>query len=328
MNRPLRLVLPGPALRTRLPKKDPKEYNEEALKAYLARGQAEVDAWLGRYLPEAKAGLLYEAIRYSLFAGGKRLRPNLCLAAAESTGRSGARKAALPIACAIELIHTYSLVHDDLPAMDNDDLRRGKPTNHKVYGEGTAILVGDALLTEAFMMIAQSARQPGMLPPPSKKILDVLIELGSASGMHGMVLGQFLDLESEGKGSMTTADLETIHRNKTGALITASVRTGGIMAQASEEQLKRLTEYGKKVGLAFQIMDDVLDVSGTEKELGKSVRQDRKKEKWTYPRLLGLRKARSEANRLTEEALTALAPFGLEANPLRWIACHGLTRKN
>ncbi len=291
------------------------------LPAYLLKGRIEVDRTLERFLSCGKKSPLRDAMRYSLMAGGKRLRPILAIAAAESVG--GNRKAVLPFASAIELIHTYSLVHDDLPAMDNDNLRRGKPTSHIVYGEGTAILVGDALLTEAFTQIA---KQKSTIPP--EQILRVVFELAASAGMEGMVLGQWLDLQSEGKGTMTLDRLREIHKNKTGALLAASVRIGAIVGQANAVQFKRLTLYGQKVGLAFQIMDDLLDVLGEEATLGKSVGQDQVQEKWTYPRLMGVEKAKQEANRLTRAALRALDLFGKEADPLRWIADYCVNRKS
>ncbi len=306
-----------------------------SLRAYLQQGQCDVDQMLDAYLPKEDKAILaggapgrhvapfYEAIRYSLFAGGKRLRPNLCLAATEAVG--GTREVVLPFACALELIHTYSLVHDDLPAMDNDALRRGKPTSHKVYGEGTAILVGDALLTLAFTLMAEKSVQTGL---GHKAILEAIFELGSASGLNGMVLGQFMDLQSEGKKTMDEHGLELIHRNKTGALIRAAVRMGGIIGQATPRQLQSLTEYGEQVGLAFQIMDDILDVVGNEKELGKNVAQDQLKEKWTYPRLMGVEKAAENAKRLSVLAITAINAFDASADPLRWIATYAVNRKN
>ena len=296
------------------------------LLAYLKQGQTDVNQMLDTYLPKEDERIpLYGAIRYSLFAGGKRLRPNLCLAAAEAIAGSAIRYAVLPFASALELIHTYSLVHDDLPAMDDDDLRRGKPTSHKVYGEGTAILVGDALLTSAFTLIAEKSVQTGL---PPQAVLEALFELGSSAGLNGMVLGQFMDLQSEGKKPMDEKGLESIHKNKTGALIRASVQIGGILAQATQKQIKSLTEYGENVGLAFQIMDDILDILGNEHELGKSVRQDEIKEKWTYPRLVGLTKAGDDAHQLSARAIAGLASFGASADPLRWIASYAVNRKN
>jgi geranylgeranyl diphosphate synthase type II len=298
------------------------------LQAYLQQGQIDVDQLLSSYLPKEDPKkytdiAFYESLRYSLFAGGKRLRPNLCFAAAESVG--GLRQDVLSFASALELIHTYSLIHDDLPSMDNDDLRRGKPTHHKVYGEGTAILAGDALLTAAFTLIAEKSLQQKISP---QSVLEAILELGFAAGLNGMVLGQFMDMQSEGKKVMDQAMLTAIHKNKTGALIRASVRIGGIIAQATPIEQKSLTEYGEYVGLAFQIMDDVLDVTGNEKELGKAVGQDKIKEKWTYPRLVGVKKAEEDARQLSELAIIAILSFGASADPLRWIASYAVNRKN
>jgi geranylgeranyl diphosphate synthase type II len=312
------------------------QYDEVALRDYLKKGQIAVDQGLDAYLADRHSGneaergektpsdpaLLLEAMRYSVFAGGKRLRPNLCLAAAEAIG--GRRTTALPFASAIELVHTYSLVHDDLPAMDNDDLRRGKPTNHKVYGDGMAILVGDALLTAAFTWMAQIGRES----PSHQNVLEAIFDLGSSAGLHGMVLGQALDLKIQGRKEMDAPLLEAIHRYKTGALITASVRIGGILGDATDAQLQSLTEYGKKVGLAFQITDDLLDVIGETAELGKSVGQDQINKKWTYPRFVGIQKAKESAYQLAVSASEALDSFGVEADPLRWIAAYTINRKS
>lgn len=295
-----------------------------AFKSYLEKGRSEVDRTLHAHLPGAKCKptLLHEAIRYSLFAGGKRLRPILCLAAAEAVG--GRREVALPFAAAIELIHTYSLVHDDLPAMDNDSYRRGKLTNHKMFGEGTAILVGDALLTAAFTMMAERGLAGSVSP---KKILSVILELGSASGSCGMVGGQLADIQSEGKKGMDMEGLHYIHTHKTGALIRASIRAGAILGGGGPQKLTHLTRYGEKIGLAFQIADDILDVEGEKKEMGKPVGQDRAKEKWTYPRLVGLEQAKKEAQRLVEQALETIQKLGPEADPLRDIAHYIVERK-
>ncbi|HZR45758.1 MAG TPA: farnesyl diphosphate synthase [Candidatus Manganitrophaceae bacterium] len=298
--------------------------DKEALKAYLVKGQTEVDQFLHSYLPSAKCppALIHEAVRYSLFAGGKRLRPLLCLAACEAVG--GRRETALPFASAIELIHTYSLIHDDLPAMDNDTYRRGKLTNHKMFGESTAILAGDALLTSAFTLIAEKGLTATVSP---KKILAVILELGSASGSTGMVGGQLVDIQSQGKKGIDLEKLNYIHSHKTGALIRASVRIGGILGGAPPKKLSHLTRYGEKAGLAFQIADDLLDVEGEEKELGKPVGQDSSKEKWTYPALVGPERARKEAMILVEQAAAELEAFGTEADPLRRIAAYMVERK-
>ncbi|MEK7748180.1 MAG: polyprenyl synthetase family protein [Nitrospirota bacterium] len=298
-------------------------YSEAKLIAYLQQGQSDINKILDEYFPqEDKSVPLYQAIRYSLFAGGKYLRSNLCLAACEAVG--GSREAALPFAAALELIHTYSLVHDDLPAMDNDDLRRGKPTSHKVYGEATAILVGDALLTESFRLIAQKGMKAGASP---EVVLQAIVELASGAGLKGMVLGQFLDIQSEGPSIMGEKELSIIHRNKTGALIRAAVRMGAILGNAKPTNLQRLTQYGESVGLSFQIMDDILDLMGEEEELGKRIGQDTVKEKWTYPRLIGIEESVRRANRLSDEAIVALEPFGQEAMMLRGIAMYAINRK-
>jgi len=292
-------------------------------KSYMGDCRLEIDRLLESYLPgpTCEPALIHEAIRYSLFAGGKRIRPILCLASAEAVG--GRREAVLPFAAAIELLHTYSLVHDDLPAMDNDTYRRGKLTNHKMFGESTAILAGDALLTAAFTMIAEKGLAGAIAP---KKILKVILELGSASGSTGMVGGQLNDIESQGKEGLFLEKLMDIHTHKTGVLIRAAVRIGGILGGAGPKKLSLLTAFGEKAGLAFQIADDILDVEGKEETLGKSVGQDRKRGKWTYPGLVGLSRAKKEAAVLTEEALDALKSFGPEAEPLRQIA-HYITHR-
>ena len=298
--------------------------NKEGIAKYLAEGKAKVDEILQSYIPNARCEpkLVHEAIRYSLFAGGKRIRPLLCLAATEAVG--GRREIALPYAAAIELIHTYSLIHDDLPAMDNDTYRRGKLTNHKVFGEGTAILVGDALLTAAFALIAEKGLS-GTLPP--KRVLSVILELGSASGSVGMVGGQFADIQSQGKEGVDLEQLLYIHTRKTGALIRAAVRSGGIIGGGGPKKMVQLAHYGEKVGLAFQIADDILDLTGEEAQMGKSVRQDHAKSKWTYPRIVGLERAKKEAGCLVEEAVAAIASFGPEADRLRQMAVYMIERK-
>lgn len=291
----------------------------EDLKTDLAARRSEIDHILQTYLPGPSCDppLLHEAIRYSLFAGGKRIRPVLCLAACESVG--GRRETALPFAAAIELVHTYSLIHDDLPAMDDDTYRRGKLTNHKMFGESTAILAGDALLTAAFTMIAEKGLAATISP---KKILKVILELGSASGSTGMVGGQLNDIESQGKEGIFLEKLKEIHTHKTGVLIRASTRIGGILGGAGPKKLSYLTLFGEKIGLAFQIADDILDVEGREDTLGKPVGQDRSKGRWTYPSLIGVSRAKKEANILIEAAIAALKSFGPEADPLRQIACY------
>lgn len=273
---------------------------EAALKGY-------VDSWEG--VPET----LHEAIRYSLFAGGKRLRPALVLEAAKVVGSDEA--AAMPAACALEMIHTYSLVHDDLPAMDDDDLRRGKPTSHKQYDEATAILVGDALLTMAFDVAAES------------DTMDVIREIAKAAGVAGMVGGQYLDLASEGK-LIGLDELRRLHGCKTGALICASLRCGALLGNATAIQVDKLTTYGVSIGLAFQIADDILDVEGDEEALGKPVGSDEGNEKSTYPALLGMEQAKLLAVETADRAVEALADFGDEADTLRALALYIVERRN
>ncbi|MBU5614880.1 polyprenyl synthetase family protein [Geomonas azotofigens] len=292
------------------------------LKEYLKQKCQLVDQALERYLPDAKElpASLHSAMRYSVFAGGKRVRPVLMLAACEAVG--GSADAVMPAACAMEMIHTYSLIHDDLPAMDNDDFRRGNPTNHKVYGEATAILAGDALLTEAFILLSN-----GVGGDPAAR-LRVIQEIAVASGSRGMVGGQVVDMESEGRHDVDIATLSYIHTHKTGALIRASVRCGAILGAASEEQFKSLTRYADAIGLAFQIADDILDVEGTTEELGKDAGSDQARGKATYPALMGLEASKARAQELVEIALDALASFDERAEPLRAIASYIVKRKS
>jgi len=288
---------------------------------YWSSRQKKVDAALNRLLPSAttKPKTIHQAMRYSLFAGGKRLRPVICLASAEVL--RGEVENALPLACALECVHTYSLIHDDLPCMDNDDFRRGKPTSHKVYGEGMAVLAGDALLTIAFEIAAQakaSTRYPHAV---------LIRELAAASGSQGMVAGQVADLEGEGR-KITPAELRYIHENKTAALITSSIRLGAMSANATPKQLAHLTDFGQSLGLAFQVIDDILDVTQTSEKLGKSAGKDIAAQKATYPALLGLDKAKKEADRLTARARAALKPFGKDAAPLEAMADFLLKRES
>lgn len=251
---------------------------------------------------------IFEAMEYSLMSGGKRLRPILLMAAADSVGGDGEKF--LPVACSIEMIHTYSLIHDDLPAMDNDDFRRGKLTSHKVFGEATAILAGDALLTLAFEVIT---RQENVEP---KILLEVVREMSSAAGVGGMVGGQMIDLESEGK-KIDLQTLKKMHLGKTGALFEAAIRSGAILAGADEKKLSALTNYAENFGLAFQITDDILDVVGDEKNLGKSVGSDEKNHKSTYVTLTSLDEAKILAEKSVSDAVDSLKNFGDEANFLR-----------
>ena len=302
--------------------------SELDLKRYLEDRRRGVDRALGDYLPPASRppGRLHEAMRYSLFAGGKRVRPILSIASLECVG--GDWKSLTPALSAIELIHTYSLIHDDLPAMDDDDTRRGLPTSHKKFGEATAILAGDALLTAAFGMLSDRRVVPGL---PAETRLSVIEELHGAAGSLGMVGGQFVDVETEGKSAGQAISEETvhyIHTHKTGSLIRAAVRIGGLLGEADSKTLATLTTYGERAGLAFQIVDDILDVEGTENETGKRVGKDDAHLKLTYPGVLGLEASRKHAHRLMSESLEALAGFGSEAEPLRAIVRFIVERKS
>jgi geranylgeranyl diphosphate synthase type II len=283
------------------------------LKRFLEESTEAVNRALDGFLPPSttRPATIHEAMRYSLFAGGKRMRPALCLAAASACG--GAWKAAMPLACAVECIHTYSLVHDDLPAMDNDDYRRGKLTNHKVYGEGIAVLAGDALLTQAFEIAAQakaSTRYPHA---------RIVLEIAQAAGSLQLIAGQVADLEAEGK-RISADDLQYIHERKTSALLCCSVRLGGMSANCSPGELKALSSFGYHVGLAFQVIDDILDVTQTSEKLGKTAGKDTKAQKATYPSIVGLEKSRDIAEQLTRKAFDALKPFRGRAHALEALA--------
>jgi len=293
------------------------------LKAYLLEKRRIVDGALDDHFPKADglAADLIEAMRYSLFAGGKRLRPILCMAGAETVGGQG--QDVLPVACALELIHTYSLIHDDLPLMDDDDLRRGKPTCHKVFGDAIALLAGDGLLTEAFSLMT-SPRATREIPP--HRLLEAIRMISVAAGHGGMVGGQVVDMQWEGK----KADLETVkflHTHKTGALITASVASGAIVGGARESQVRAVLSYGNKIGLAFQISDDILDVEGDSETMGKMVGADEEKGKSTYPSVLGMDESKKIQRDLVEEAVQELKAFGEKAEPLRQIAYYIIERK-
>lgn len=290
------------------------------LKEYLAARAAEVDAAMDAFLPKARErpATIHAAMRYAVFAGGKRLRPVLCLAATEACG--GALANALAPACAVELMHTYSLVHDDLPAMDDDDLRRGRPTCHKVYGEGMAVLCGDALLTEAFIVLAQTAATPRY------GTRDFLTELAVTGGSKHLIGGQVMDLEGEGQ-QLTLRQLVRIHQAKTAALLTTALRLGAMAANATPAKLAALTRFGQALGLAFQVIDDILDVTQSTEMLGKTAGKDQSVAKSTYPSVLGLDVSRKEAARLTQAAMTALKPLGRKAGRLAEIAAYLLQRE-
>ncbi|MTV49327.1 geranyl transferase [Heliobacillus mobilis] len=284
----------------------------------------QVDEALGRYLPseETYPTVIHKAMRYSIFAGGKRLRPILVLAGCRAVG--GDEEKVLSAACALEMIHTYSLIHDDLPAMDDDDLRRGMPTNHKVFGEATAVLAGDALLTRAFGLVAEEALREGHEPA---RVLQVIAELAEASGTMGMIGGQVVDMESENR-QIDLSTMEYIHRHKTGALIRSSLRIGAILGGGTDEEIRALSEYGDYLGLAFQITDDLLDIQGDQEKIGKPVGSDEKNNKATYPSLLGIEKAQEEARRVVQAAQESLQMFGEMADILRELAKYLLVREN
>jgi geranylgeranyl diphosphate synthase type II len=290
------------------------------LKNYLAARAGEVDAAMDGYLPKVKErpATIHAAMRYAVFAGGKRLRPVLCLAAAEACG--GESSNAHAAACALELMHTYSLVHDDLPSMDDDDLRRGRPTCHKVYGEGMAVLCGDALLTESFLVLAQT--------PPTKRYdtRDLITELALTGGSRKLIGGQVMDLEAEGK-TLTPRALVRIHEAKTAALLTTALRLGAMTANATPAKLAALTQFGHALGLAFQVIDDILDVTQSTEVLGKTAGKDQAVDKSTYPSVLGLEASRNEAARLTKRAMAALKPLGRKAARLEEIAAYLLKRE-
>jgi geranylgeranyl diphosphate synthase, type II len=283
------------------------------LSTYLVEQKKAIELALDCALPVIYPEKIYEAMRYSLLAGGKRLRPILCIASCELAG--GNVQMAMPTACALEMIHTMSLIHDDLPAMDNDDYRRGKLTNHKVYGEDIAILAGDGLLTYAFEFIA--TKTENVLP---QQVLQTIAHLARASGSAGLVGGQVVDLESEGKTDVSLETLNYIHAHKTGALLEACVVCGAILAGASATDLQKLSRFAKNIGLAFQIIDDILDITATQEELGKTAGKDVQAGKVTYPSLWGIEESRRQAKQLVADAKAQLATFGNKALPLLAIA--------
>lgn len=287
--------------------------------SYLRQRQKLVDAALDKYVPRRDyfPAKLHSAVRHSLFSGGKRLRPIMLLAAAEACG--GDPKAVMPAACALECIHTYSLIHDDLPAMDNDDLRRGQPTCHKVFGEAAAILAGDGLLTFAFELLTR-------VQAPLPAVAAAVKLLAQASGMAGMVGGQMADIDAEGQ-ELSLPVLQYIHTHKTGRLIQAAALMGGILTGAPAGRLRALATFGETIGLAFQIADDVLNVVGDPERLGKSTGTDDARGKATYPAYFGLEESRRQAQALLERGLAALAPFGRRAAPLRALANYIVQRE-
>ena len=293
------------------------------LGTYLDTRKKIIDEALERYIPgeDNYPPVIFKALRYSLFAGGKRIRPILCLASAEAVG--GNIESILPVACALELIHTYSLIHDDLPAMDDDDYRRGRLTSHKVFGENMAILAGDALLTKAFHLMSDRGLTEKIAP---EKLISVIHDIAAAAGYFGMVGGQVVDVQSEGE-AVDTEVLNFIHTRKTGAMITAAVKAGAVLSNAGEVELNALTSYGRHVGLAFQIADDILNVEGDHKLMGKGTGSDTKRGKVTYPALVGMDASRKKAGDLVEGALSAIKNFDHRAEPLRMIAAYIIERK-
>jgi geranylgeranyl diphosphate synthase type II len=297
--------------------------NEVFLEAYLQDRQKIVEEALEHYLPREDniPADIYKAVRYSVFNGGKRIRPILCLAAAEAVG--GDLGPAIPVACALELIHSYSLIHDDLPAMDDDDFRRGKPTCHKVFGENIAILAGDALLTEAFVLLSHVEK----VRMSVERRLAVIQEIAKAAGICGMVGGQALDVLS-GKSVSDESTLYEIHRRKTGALIVAAVKSGAIIFNARKDKIQALAEYGINVGLAFQIADDILNVEGDRELMGKETGSDAAHDKLTYPSLLGLDLAKEKLAKYIDAAIASLSGFDERARPLLVIARYIMERKS
>ena len=302
-----------------------------SLAEYIGARRARIDEALTRFLPtppEYPRGV-YEAMRYSLDAGGKRLRPILTLAAAEtvagaSVSAESAIELALPAACAVELIHTYSLIHDDLPAMDDDSLRRGRPTNHVVHGEGMAILAGDGLLTEAFALLSTEPRNPNL----AARQIRTIQTIADAAGARGMVGGQAIDLLAVGSTTFDEYSLQDMHARKTGALIRAAAVAGAIMGGGSDEEIRAVGEYGRHLGLAFQIVDDILDVEGDAKDLGKTAGKDAKAGKPTYPSTYGLDASRRLATERHDDAIAALRSAGLQASRLADIAAWVVKRTN
>jgi len=303
----------------RLPKNNRRQDAASTLNSWIKRTRAVVEKSLRASVPamKTKPATIHRAVRYSLFAGGKRLRPLLCCAASEAC--SGTTRAALPAACAVELVHTYSLVHDDLPCMDDDDLRRGKPTSHKMFGEGMAVLAGDALLTEAFAVLT-TAKPEGRATPA-----ELVAELAQAAGSRGLIAGQVADLEAEGRKPSEPA-LYFIHAAKTGMLLRAALKLGGLCGGGSKRQIAALDRFGFALGLAFQIQDDILDATQSAKKLGKTAGKDAAAGKMTFPALYGLERSRELAGQWTGEAVDSLRVFGRKGDRLRGLAALILRR--
>jgi geranylgeranyl diphosphate synthase, type II len=294
------------------------------LASYLTKKQNEINRILEEILTrQSNSERIVSAMRHSLMASGKRLRPVLCIAAAEAVG--GMNTSVLYPACALEMIHTYSLIHDDLPSMDNDDLRRGIPTCHKAFDEATAILAGDALLTLAFEILASKNNPYSEKNIPDAKRLDVIQSIAMAAGFRGMIAGQMMDMEYQGR-NLDSAALETLHFSKTGALIEASVYSGAVLGGGSQNQVQQLTSYGRNIGLAFQVADDILDVEGDPDVMGKAVRKDADLDKSTYPSVIGMKKSKEFAEKLINDALKNIESFGNHSDPLAAVARYIIER--
>ena len=293
------------------------------IEQYLIKKKVLVDKALRKFMPTPSglASDVIKAMEYSLFAGGKRIRPILCIAGAEAVG--GSTDGVMPVACAVELIHTYSLIHDDLPVMDNDDLRRGQPTNHKVFGEAVALLAGDGLLTLAFNLMAGPGAKKQLKKEALLRIIDLI---ASAAGYKGMVGGQVVDIIYEGK-KPNPAVVEYIHRHKTAALIAASVTAGTILAGGNEDEEKSINRYGQQIGLAFQIADDILNIEGDRRLMGKGTGSDKEREKMTYPSVFGAAESKKVQRQLIENAIDSLNQFDTKAEPLRDLARYIIARK-
>jgi geranylgeranyl diphosphate synthase type II len=294
----------------------PPGFKEKEFKAYLDTNAGLVNAFLDRYLPEETRSpqTLHRAMRYSLFSGGKRIRPILTIAGAEAVG--GRAQDVLGLAAALELIHTYTLIHDDLPALDDDEYRRGRLTSHKVFGEAVAILAGDALLTKAFELLSDTNEFPSVKP---ERLLAIASQLAHMAGSTCLIGGQVVDLESEGK-QIDLPLLEYIHLNKTGNLLVTSVTSGARLCEAGDDQIRKLTRYGESIGLVFQIVDDILDVEGVRETLGKEAGVDRSRRKATFPSVIGVSESRRRASELTDMAIESLVGFDGAADPLRALA--------
>lgn len=297
--------------------------NRVSLSGYLKVKQKAINTWLERLIPHKDAfpSTIHKSMHYSLMAGGKRLRPILALAASEAVG--GDEETVLPFSCAIEMVHTYSLIHDDLPAMDNDDLRRGKPTSHKVFGEGIAILAGDALLTHAFITVSNPEYAKNL--DPAIRIM-IIHELAKASGTEGMIGGQVMDLEAQNRSSGLD-EISTIHKLKTGSLIKASTKIGALAAGAHKRDVETLSAYGQHLGLAFQIVDDLLDIEGEEEVIGKTSKSDLTNHKSTYPAIMGIEESRKKARKSIDRALAVIEHFDHRADALRQLAYYTITRE-